>query len=110
MNIYGYPAFILKLGNFILAGLWLILNHADNRAYDYPLIRKKYLLLLFVTPFVIAETFLQIRYILELEAKVITSCCGSLFSKEGREALPLLYAAPFVYSRRSMHMSDTCFI
>jgi len=96
VNAYGYPAFILKLCNFIFAGLWLILNHADNRAYDYPLIRKKYLLLLFITPFVIAETFLQARYFLSLEAEVITSCCGSLFSKEGRDALPLLYAAPLV--------------
>jgi hypothetical protein len=96
VNAYGYPAFVLKLGNFILAGLWLILNHADNRAYDYPLIRKKYLLLLFITPFVIAETFLQTRFFLALEAEVITSCCGSLFSKEGRDSLPLLYAAPLV--------------
>ena len=96
VNAYGYPAFILKLVNFILAGLWLILNHADNRAYDYPLIRKKYLLLLCITPFVIAETVLQARYFLSLEAEVITSCCGSLFSKEGRESLSLLYEAPLV--------------
>lgn len=96
VNAYGYPAFILKLGNFILAGLWLILNHADNRAYDYPLIRKKYLLLLFITPVVIVETVLQARYFLGLEAEVITSCCGSLFSREGRDSLPLLYAAPLV--------------
>ncbi|MDP2157101.1 MAG: hypothetical protein Q8K68_05275 [Nitrospirota bacterium] len=96
VNAYGYPAFILKLVNFILAGLWLIVNHADNRAYDYPLIRKKYLLLLCITPFVLAETFLQMRYFLGLEADVITSCCGSLFSKEGRDSLSLLYAAPLV--------------
>ncbi len=96
VNAYGYPAFILKLVNFILAGLWLIVNHADNRAYDYPLIRKKYLLLLCITPFVLAETFFQMRYFLGLEADVITSCCGSLFSKEGRDSLPLFYAAPLV--------------
>ncbi|MBI5848218.1 MAG: hypothetical protein HZB31_09780 [Nitrospirae bacterium] len=94
VNSYGYPTFVLKLLTFIFAGLWLILNHADNKAYDYPLIRKKYLLLLFITPFVLAETFLQTRYFLSLEAEVITSCCGSLFSKEGRDALPLLYVVP----------------
>jgi hypothetical protein len=94
VNAYGYPVFILKLGNFIFAGLWLILNHADNRAFDYPLIRKKYLVLLVITPLVIAETFFQARYFLGLEAEVITSCCGSLFSKEGRDSLPLLYAVP----------------
>jgi len=96
VNAYGYPAFLLKLANFVFAGLWLILNHADNRAYDYPLIRKKYLLLLCIAPFVLAETFFQTRYFLGLQAEVITSCCGSLFSKEGRDALPLLYALPLV--------------
>lgn len=96
VNAFGYPALLLKLGNVILAGLWLILNRADNRAYDYPLIRKKYLLLLFITPFVITETFLQTRYFLGLEAEVITSCCGSLFSSEGRDSLPLLYAFPLL--------------
>ncbi len=96
VNAFGYPAFILKLANFIFAGLWLVLNHADNRAYDYPLIRKKYLLLLCITPFVLAETYLQTRYFLGLQAEVITSCCGSLFSKEGRDALPLLYTLPLV--------------
>lgn len=99
LNAYGYPVFILKLVTFILAGLWLILNHADTRAYDYPLIRKKYLLLLFITPFVIGETFLQARYFLGLEAEVITSCCGSLFSSEGRDSMPLLYKIPPVLIR-----------
>ncbi len=42
VNRYGYPALILKVINFLLAGLWLILNYADNRGYDYPLIKKKY--------------------------------------------------------------------
>jgi uncharacterized integral membrane protein len=48
VNAYGYPALIMKVINFLLAGLWLILNYADNRAYDYPLIRKKYFFLLII--------------------------------------------------------------
>lgn len=94
VNSFGYPTFILKLVNFILAGSWLLLNHADNQAYDYPLIRKKYLLLLFITPFIGAETFFQTRYFLSLEADVITSCCGSLFSSEGRDVRSLFSYAP----------------
>lgn len=96
VNAYGYPAFILKLSNFIFAGLWLILNRADNSAHDYPLIRKKYLLLLFITPFLVAETVLQARFFLSLEAEVITSCCGSLFSKEGRDSFPIFYTIPLI--------------
>ncbi|MDX9820511.1 MAG: hypothetical protein RBT20_01125 [Syntrophales bacterium] len=79
---YGYPAFLLKIFNVLLAGIWLIINSADNRAYDYPLIRKKYLLLLVLTPLIAAETVLQALYFAGLKADVITSCCGSLFSSE----------------------------
>jgi len=29
-------AFVLKIVNFLLAGLWLLVNYVDNRGYDYP--------------------------------------------------------------------------
>ena len=80
VNEYGYPTIMLKAVNFILVGLWLIMNYTDNKAFDYPLIRKKYAALLILTPFVLAETLLQGAYFLGLRAEVITSCCGSLFS------------------------------
>ena len=32
VNDYGYPALILKVANFLLAGFWLILNYTDNGA------------------------------------------------------------------------------
>ena len=80
VNDYGYPTLILKLVNFLLAGLWLILNYADNRGYDYPLIKKKYFFLLVLTPLIFAETVLQANYFLGLNPNIITSCCGSLFS------------------------------
>lgn len=79
LNGYGYPTLLLKSFNFILAGLWLILNYTDNRAYDYPLIRKKYFLLILLTPFLVAEAALQARYFFALHPDIITSCCGSLF-------------------------------
>ncbi len=77
---YGYPVLLLKVVNFLLAGLWLILNHVDNRGHDYPLIRPKYLLLLGMVPFLLAEGVLQAMHFLGMESDVITSCCGSLFS------------------------------
>ncbi len=80
VNDYGYPALILEIVNFLLAGLWLILNYTDNRGYDYPLIKKKYLLLLILTPWVLAEMAFMVNYFLELKPNIITSCCGSLFS------------------------------
>ncbi|MDD1622049.1 MAG: hypothetical protein LUQ11_11260 [Methylococcaceae bacterium] len=82
VNAFGYPTLVLKIINFILAGLWLVLNHADNQGYDYPLIKKKYLLLALVAPFIVLETLLESAYFLGMQADVITSCCGSLFSSE----------------------------
>jgi hypothetical protein len=82
VNDYGYPALILKMINFLLAGLWLILNYTDNQAYDYPLIKKKYSLLLILTPLIFAEMILQANYFLRLKPDIITSCCGTLFSTD----------------------------
>jgi len=82
VNGFGYPTLELKIVSFILAGLWLVLNHADNQGYDYPLIKKKYLLLALVAPFIIVETILESAYFMGMEPDVITSCCGSLFSSE----------------------------
>jgi hypothetical protein len=80
LNGYGYPVLGLKILNFLFAGLWLILNYTDNKAYDYPLIRKKYAFLLVCAPLIVAEAVLQARYFLGLRPDIITSCCGSLFS------------------------------
>jgi len=80
---WGYPTFLLKIMNVILAGLWLIVNHVDNRAYDYPLIRKKYALLLILAPLILAESITQTLYFTRMKADVITSCCGSLFGSAG---------------------------
>nr|WP_305891799.1 hypothetical protein [Methylomonas sp. WSC-6] len=87
VNGFGYPTLELKILNFILAGLWLVLNHADNQGYDYPLIKKKYWLLAVVAPFIVIETVLESFYFLGMRANVITSCCGSLFSSENVEGL-----------------------
>ena len=84
VNGFGYPTLILKLVNFLLAGLWLIINHADNSGYDYPLIRKKYAFLMVLTPLILAESALEIAYFLEMKPDIITSCCGSLFSPASR--------------------------
>jgi hypothetical protein len=81
---WGYPVLVLKLVNAVLAGLWLVLNHADQEGYDYPLIRVKYALLLLLAPPALAEVGLQAAFFADLRPEVITSCCGSLFGEGGR--------------------------
>jgi len=81
-NGYGYPLLLLKMANFLLAGVWLMVNHVDNRGHDYPLIRIKYTMLLAIAPLSLYEIYYLYRYFSGLHADVITSCCGSLFSLE----------------------------
>lgn len=101
VNGWGYPALGLKVGVFILAGLWLVLNHADNRAPDYPLIKKKYALLLLIVPLFLLETVAQALYLLTLKADVITSCCGTLFSAGPARAGNTETAMAFILSTAS---------
>jgi hypothetical protein len=78
-NAFGYPTLILKFTTSFLAAIWLILNYADNRAYDYPLTRIKYAFLLSIAPFILLEGALQSAFFSHLKPEIITSCCGSIF-------------------------------
>lgn len=82
VNDYGFPALICHIVIFFLAAAWLTLNHIDNLAPDYPLVRLKYQLLLLFVPLLGTGFWLEFNYFSGLQANVITSCCGSLFSTE----------------------------
>ena len=96
VNGYGYPTLILKVINFLLAGLWLLLNYVDNRGYDYPLVKRKYLFLLLLAPLILIETALQANFFFRLKPDIITSCCGSLFSITGSGLLPEVSVFPSI--------------
>ena len=81
-NIWGWPTLFLKIAIFFTGASWLVLNNLDNKGYDYPLIKLKYALLLFIAPLIVAELIVQTRYFSEMNPDVITSCCGSLFSAD----------------------------
>lgn len=94
-NQYGYPLLALKLADFLLAGVWLVVNHADTRGYDYPLIRFKYVLLFLLAPWLLIETLCLWAFFAGLHADVITSCCGSLFSIQQPGVAGELASLPF---------------
>jgi len=83
INDYGWPTLYLKIAIFFSGATWLILDNIDNKAFDYPLVRVKYGLLLLITPLVMAELIVQLIYFTSLDPDIITSCCGSLFTPEG---------------------------
>jgi len=94
VNSYGYPTLILKVFNFITAGLWLVLNYTDSRACDYPLIKNKYKFLIVIAPLVVAETFLQAKFFLGLKPDIITSCCSTLFTSDSTSVASDLASVP----------------
>ncbi|MGE5855020.1 MAG: hypothetical protein ACM34C_00520 [Syntrophaceae bacterium] len=94
VNGWGYPALLLKILTVLLAGLWLVVNHADSRGFDYPLIRGKYALLAAMAPVIAAEAFCTVAWFSGLKANVITSCCGSLFSADSQGVASTVASVP----------------
>ncbi len=105
VNGFGYPALILKILCFLLSGLWLVVNVTDNRAHNYPLIRTKYWLLLFIAPFLIAETIAEGGYLLALKPNIITSCCGTLFTADADTVVSDLLILPRALSETAYFLS-----
>jgi len=79
-NPVGWNALYSKIIIFFAASFWIVLNGLDQKAEDFPLIRKKYAALILITVLVGLDLFFEMRYFLGLSPEVITSCCGSLFS------------------------------
>lgn len=80
-NPVGWYALYAKIGVFFLAGIWIAINLLDQKAADFPLVRLKYILLLWILPVVLVEAGLLYSYFLGLRPNIITSCCGALFSE-----------------------------
>lgn len=94
VNAFGYPALVVKICSVLVCGIWLIINQCDNRAEDYPLIRFKYRMLVGISALIILAALLQIGYLKQLNAHVITSCCGTLFSSEAQSIAGSIAALP----------------
>ncbi len=99
VNGFGYPALVVKIVSVLGCGVWLLVNQADNRAEDYPLIRFKYKALLWLTPVLVLAALFQIAYFNGLQAQVITSCCGALFSSDAKTIAGDMAALPVRYTR-----------
>ncbi len=105
VNGFGYPALILKITVFLLAGMWLIVNYIDNKASDYPLIKTKYRLLIIITPFLVAETLVQAAYLIGLKPDIITSCCGTIFTSDANTVMSELIGLPLTLSQTAFYVS-----
>jgi hypothetical protein len=96
VNRFGFPTILFKLSTSFLAGLWLIIDRADNSGADYPLIKIKYWFLILLAPVIVAENITQWAFFIGLHPDIITSCCGSLFSPGGRGVASEIASVPIV--------------
>ena len=76
-NSYGFPTLWVKILAIFAYTSWLVVNHLDSQAEDYPLVKQKYALLLLLLPILFLDAYLEVRYFAAISPNVITSCCGS---------------------------------
>ena len=105
VNGFGYPALVATILTCLLAGMWLILDAADSRAWDYPLIRTKYRLLLGLSPVLLVGATLQASYLLALEPDTITSCCAIVFNPGSGTVAATFLQAPRWLSQAAFAVS-----
>lgn len=81
-SVYGYPVLTVKVAVFLLCGLWLIANRATPAAASTMLVRAKHLSVPAVAAALLLENVLQIRYFLDLDPEILTSCCATIFGED----------------------------
>jgi hypothetical protein len=82
-NPVGWTALAVKVLVLIVSPIWIVFDHLDRRAGDFPIIKTKFSALLLLVPLMASDLMLQIRYFSGLDPEIITSCCGALFSESG---------------------------
>jgi hypothetical protein len=80
-NPVGWIVLYTKIIAIFFSLVWIAINYLDQQAEDYPLVRKKYSMLVFITAFIIVDAYLQLKYFMGLKPNIIVSCCGSLFNE-----------------------------
>jgi len=78
-NSFGVPALLVKIGAVFFYGFWIVLHQLDIHSEKYPLVRVKYIYLLFLIPLLGLDLALEIFFIIGLKPDIITSCCAVVF-------------------------------
>ena len=80
-NPYGMMALGLKLISVFFYGFWIVLHRLDIKSPLYPLVRLKYMYLLFLCPLLLADISFQTLFLEGIHPDIITSCCGVVFQE-----------------------------
>ena len=82
-NEYGVYLLSLKVLILFLVGLWIILNHYDLKAKDYPFFKKKLWLFTLIFTLIVLESILDIMYLQNIVTETPVSCCSSIYGASG---------------------------
>lgn len=107
-SVYGYPLLTVKVAVFLLCGLWLVANRETRAAAGIALVRIKHLSVPAVAAALLFENVLQIRYFTDLDPKVLTSCCASIFGEEAEGLAAGVATLPAGPSRAAFFVALAC--
>ena len=86
---YNHFLLSLKLSIIFLGGLWLLLNSHDLLEKNYPYMRLKSALFLFVSLLIALEYGFELFYLFSLSTQEPVSCCTDIFGAVGvSQSLP----------------------
>jgi len=80
LNAFGYPSLYIKIAALILYLIFIFLNRLDLAEPGYPLTPNKYYVLPIIVVFLLADTYITIRFFSGIQADVIATCCSISFS------------------------------
>lgn len=109
-NPVGWYVLCTKIVIFFASSVWIAINYVDQKADDYPLVKLKYALVLLIAPLVMLDGYLQFEYFMGLQPDIITSCCGTLFSSNGKGVAAGLSALPFKPTMAAFYGSILLFL
>jgi hypothetical protein len=88
-NSYGNPLLVLKIFTLLFVGLWLIINHEDLKAKNYPYTKKKFAFFIIIFIMIAISYLLEIAYFTHISLQKPVSCCSVIFGLSGNNRLPL---------------------
>ncbi len=87
-NPYGNPLLLLKILILFFIGIWLLINHEDLKAKNYPYTRKKFWFFSIIFIMIATSYILEIAYFSNISLEKPVSCCSVIFGLSGANSLP----------------------
>ena len=78
-NDYGNPLLLIKIAILFLIGIWMIVNHEDLKAPNYPFFKEKFWFFVVIFILICVEYYFDIAYFLNISLEQPVLCCSIIF-------------------------------